>query len=79
MTYSSSASGLTQTLLFSVAPYIIEILANIEGTATSEGKAENKALIYFWYFFIVARFIGQIALDTMVGVVTGCKYKLFCQ
>mmetsp|Transcript_11058 Transcript_11058/g.28047 ORF Transcript_11058/g.28047 Transcript_11058/m.28047 type:complete len:1293 (+) Transcript_11058:181-4059(+) len=58
--WSTTASGFTQTLLFSVSSYLFEILANIEGSATSEGKSEQKALIYFWYFYFITRYMGQI-------------------
>ena len=75
--WSNTLSGLSQTLLLSIAPYIFEILANIEGSATSEGKVEQTALIFFWYFFIVARYMGQIVWGMVEQVWEGCKYALF--
>ena len=72
--WSSTASGVTQTLLFSVSPTIFKVLANIEGSATSEGKSEQKAMVYFWYFFIVARFMGNIVWNAWLDFWQGSKY-----
>jgi hypothetical protein len=77
VSWLSTASGLTQSLLFSICPYLFLMLANIEGSATSLDKAEQKALIYFWYFFIIARFMGQIIWDITVNFLEGCEYGLF--
>lgn len=69
--WSSTASGLVQTLLFSVAPYLFEALANMEGSATSAGKAQRNAILYFWYFYVVARFMGKIVWDAVLSVWAG--------
>eukprot|EP00535_Pseudo-nitzschia_heimii_P006203 CAMPEP_0197187098 /NCGR_PEP_ID=MMETSP1423-20130617/15235_1 /TAXON_ID=476441 /ORGANISM="Pseudo-nitzschia heimii, Strain UNC1101" /LENGTH=1014 /DNA_ID=CAMNT_0042638587 /DNA_START=252 /DNA_END=3293 /DNA_ORIENTATION=+ len=53
-------SGLTQSLLFCICPFIFSCVANKDGTASSMAKAESRAMIYFWYFFIVARFMGPL-------------------
>ena len=71
--WSSTASGLVQTLLFSVAPYLFEVLANMEGSATSAGKAQRNALLYFWCFYVVARFMGKIVWDAVLSLWAGCK------
>lgn len=62
-TWSTAFSGLTQSLLFSATPYIFEVLANIEGSATSLGNREQNALLYFWCFFLISRYMGQIVWD----------------
>jgi hypothetical protein len=74
--YVGLASGYTQAALFAICPSIFLILANIEGSATSMEKAEQRALIFFWYFFIVARFMGQIVFQTAVKIigVSECEY-----
>ena len=76
VSWSNTASGFTQTLLFSVSSSLFEVLANIEGSATSKGKSEQKALIYFWYFFFISRYMGQIIWDIAVRFWEGCKYSL---
>ena len=74
----SPVTALTQSLLFSICPVIFKVLANIEGSATSMDKAEQKAIIYFWYFFIIARFMGQIIWNiTLRFFFDGCEYGLF--
>jgi hypothetical protein len=73
----SPVSALTQSLLFSICPMLFRLLANIEGSATSMDKAEQKAIIFFWYFFIIARFMGQIIWDITVTYFDGCEYGLF--
>jgi len=67
----SPVTALTQSLLFSICPVIFKVLANIEGSATSMDKAEQKAIIYFWYFFIIARFMGQIIWNITVRFFDG--------
>lgn len=74
--WSETASGFTQSLLFSVSSYLFEVLANIEGSATSEGKSEQKALIYFWYFFFITRYMGQVMWGIVRRFWEGCKYAL---
>eukprot|EP00536_Pseudo-nitzschia_multiseries_P003826 jgi/Psemu1/237046/estExt_Genewise1.C_600084 len=69
--YSSSLSGLTQILLFSVCPVIFRIVANFEGSSTSMQKAEQRALMYFWYFYIIARFMGQIVYKSTLLFLRG--------
>jgi len=69
--YVGLASGYTQIAVLSIAPSIFLILANIEGSATSMEKAEQRALIFFWYFFIVARFMGQIVFDAAIKITEG--------
>jgi len=65
--WSIVISGLTQSLVFSICPLVFELLANIEGSATSLGKREQKALINFWYFYLVARYMGQIVWEAVVN------------
>lgn len=64
-------SGLTQTMLFSVCPQIFKFVANCEGSASSMAKAEELAILYFWYFYIIARFMGPILWDSIVKFTTG--------
>jgi hypothetical protein len=61
--YMSFFSGLGQSLLFSVCPTIFRFLSCIEGSSASMEQAEQKAMIYFWYFYIVARFMGPVLLN----------------
>lgn len=67
----STVTGLSQTLLFSISPAIFKFLSNLEGSSSSVGHSEQKSIIYFWYFFIIARFIGQIIVDAFLSVVYG--------
>lgn len=67
----SPVTGLSQTLLFSISPTIFRFLSNLEGSSSSVGHSEQKSIIYFWYFFIIARFIGQIIVDAFMKVVIG--------
>jgi hypothetical protein len=46
-------------------------------------KAEQKAMIFFWYFYIVARFLGQILINGIMQFLNGGEYItpfvfLFC-
>ena len=68
---ASSASGLTQTVLFSSGPAIFKLLAGVEGSSTSMAKVEQKAMIFFWYFYIVARFLGQIVWQMFISFAQG--------
>lgn len=68
-------SGLTQTMLFSVCPQIFKFVANCEGSASSMAKAEELAILYFWYFYIIARFMGPILWDSIVKFTTGSEYN----
>jgi len=63
--YASSLSGLTQSLLFSICPVIFKLLANFEGSSSSMQKSEQRSMIFFWYFYIIARFMGQIVFDSI--------------
>jgi hypothetical protein len=38
--------------------------------------AERRAMIYFWYFYLIARFMGQILWQAAVSFLTGSKYQL---
>jgi len=67
----STISGFSQTLLFSVCPTIFKFLANCEGSSSSMEKAEQQAMIFFWYFYIIARFLGPIALLSVKGYLEG--------
>lgn len=58
--YKTTVSGLLQTLIFSVCPVFFKYLAYIEGSSSSMAKAEQTALMLFWYFYIIARFFGTI-------------------
>ena len=64
--YRSSLSGLTQSLLFSICPVIFKFLANFEGSSSSMQKSEQRSMIFFWYFYIIARFMGQILYNSIV-------------
>jgi len=67
---SSTLSGASQSMLFSISPSIFQLLANSNGQCTSMEKAEQKSIIYFWYFYIIARFMGPIlweAITTFFG------------
>ena len=61
--YMATFSGLGQSLLFSVCPTIFKFLSCIEGSSASMEQAEQKAMIYFWYFYIVARYMGPVLLN----------------
>ncbi|MGK3757857.1 MAG: hypothetical protein ACI8RD_010171 [Bacillariaceae sp.] len=61
--YMTTVSGLLQSLIFSVCPTIFRFLSCIEGSSASMEQAEQKAMIYFWYFYIVARFMGPVLLN----------------
>jgi len=62
-----SLSSLAQTLLFSICPSIFTFVADAEGSATSREKAEERAMIFFWYFYIVARFMGVFVWDAILN------------
>lgn len=57
-------SGLTQTLLFTVCPFIFKFVANKSGEATSYESGEQLAMIYFWYFYLVVRYLGQLVVQS---------------
>jgi len=69
-------SGQSQILLFSICPPIFKILSNVEGSATSENKAQQKAMLFFWYFFLIVRFMGQIVWDIASEYFTGSKSSI---
>mmetsp|Transcript_24447 Transcript_24447/g.67563 ORF Transcript_24447/g.67563 Transcript_24447/m.67563 type:complete len:1179 (+) Transcript_24447:381-3917(+) len=73
---SSSLSGLTQVLLFSICPVIFRMVANFEGSSTSMQKAEERALLFFWYFYVVARFMGQIVYSSVTGFLDGTESSM---
>ena len=73
----STISGLSQTLLFSVCPTIFKFLANCEGSSSSMEKAEQQAMIFFWYFYIFARFLGPIGLASVKNYLGGGKVLSF--
>ncbi len=56
-------SGATQTLLFAVCPQVFKFLAFKEGSATSYDDAEENAMLYFWYFYLVVRYLGQLVVE----------------
>ena len=58
--FTTTVSGLLQTLIFSVCPVFFKYLAYIEGSSSSMAKAEQTALMLFWYFYIIARFFGTL-------------------
>lgn len=68
ISFTSTLAGLTKTALFSICPSLFLLLANAEGSATSMEKAEQKALLYFWYFFIIAQFLGQIVWNMIIDI-----------
>jgi phosphate starvation-inducible membrane PsiE len=68
-------SGLTQVLLFSICPVIFKFLANVEGSSSSMEEAEQRALIYFWYFYFIARFMGQLIWESVVSFTQRGKYE----
>jgi hypothetical protein len=81
--YTASLSGLSQSLIFSICPPIFKFLAYSEGSSSSMEKAEQKAMIFFWYFYIVARFLGQILINGIMQFLNGGEYItpfvfLFC-
>ena len=57
-------SGLTQTLLFTVCPQIFKIVAYKSGEATSFESGDQQAMIYFWYFYLVVRYLGQLVVQS---------------
>lgn len=67
-------SGLTQTLLFSICPTIFRFVADFEGSSTSMDAAEHRSMIFFWYFYIAARFMGQILWQFFSKLVGGSKF-----
>ena len=60
-------SGLTQTMVFAVCPQVFKFVANKEGAATSLDSAQKKAIIYFWYFFLVVRYLGQLVVQSIMS------------
>ena len=66
-------SGLTTTLLFSICPTIFKFLSDFEGESSSMEKAEQRAMIFFWYFYICTRFLGQILWDSIQKFTSGGK------
>ena len=74
--FTSTASGLSQTMLFSICPVIFKFVAYCEGSSNSMEMAERRAMIYFWYFYLIARFMGQILWQAAVSFLTGSKYQL---
>jgi len=67
-------SGLTQMLLFSVCPTLFKFLAGVEGSSSNLEKAEQRAMIFFWYFFIIARYMGPILFNSVISFVRGGKH-----
>jgi hypothetical protein len=74
--FLSTLSGLSQSLIFSICAPIFKFLADAEGSSSSMAKAEQKAMIFFWYFYIVARFLGQILMEGILQFLKGGKYIL---
>ena len=68
------AAGLTQILLFSLCPVIFRSMANIEGVASSMEIAEQRAIIFFWYFYVVARYLGTITWETVKQIFFDREY-----
>ena len=68
-------SGLTQTLIFSICPVIFKLVANSEGSSSSMEEAEQRALIYFWYFYFIARFMGQLIWESVLRFTKDGKYE----
>ena len=55
-------SGVSQILLFSICPTFFKYIACKDGKSTSVQQMEQRAMMYFWYFFIVARYLGQFLI-----------------
>ena len=73
--FTTFLSGFSQSLIFVVCPPIFKFLADSEGSSSSMEKAEQKAMIFFWYFYIVVRFLGQIVLNGIQQFFNGGKYN----
>ncbi len=72
-------SGLTQTMLFSVCPQIFKFVAYKEGSATSLDDGEKKAMIYFWYFYLVVRYLGQLVVESFAAFASGGEAGIIIQ
>jgi len=64
-------SGATQSLVFSACPQVFKFIANKEGLATNTAVAEQRAMMYFWYFYLFARYLGQFVLETFNKFTSG--------
>ena len=71
--FTTLLSGFSQSLIFVICPPIFKFLAYSEGSSSSMEKAEQKAMIFFWYFYIVARFLGQILINGIMQFFNGGK------
>ena len=69
-------SGLTQTLLFTVCPQIFKIVSFKSGVATSFESSEQRAMIYFWYFYLVVRYLGQLVVESFEKFTAGSEYNM---
>jgi hypothetical protein len=68
-------SGATQSLVFSACPQVFKFIANKEGSATNTAVAEQRAMMYFWYFYLFARYLGQFVVQAYTKFTDGSKYE----
>ena len=61
-------SGVSQILLFSICPTVFKYIACKDGKSTSVQQMEQRAMMYFWYFFIVARYLGQFLVLAVLNL-----------
>lgn len=61
------SSGLVQTVFFSVLPQVFKLLAFSDGTSSSKPKAEENALMFYWYFMLVTAFTGTALLQLLIA------------
>ena len=67
-------SGVSQILLFSICPTVFKYIACKDGKSTSVQQMEQRAMMYFWYFFIVARYLGQFLVIAVLELTFQGKF-----
>eukprot|EP00531_Pseudo-nitzschia_arenysensis_P017328 CAMPEP_0116148558 /NCGR_PEP_ID=MMETSP0329-20121206/18442_1 /TAXON_ID=697910 /ORGANISM="Pseudo-nitzschia arenysensis, Strain B593" /LENGTH=1181 /DNA_ID=CAMNT_0003644741 /DNA_START=112 /DNA_END=3657 /DNA_ORIENTATION=- len=62
------SSGYIYTIFFSILPQVFKVLAFSEGTSSSKVEAEEKALLFYWYFMLVTAFTGSYLVQMLIAI-----------
>eukprot|EP00533_Pseudo-nitzschia_delicatissima_P009379 CAMPEP_0116084330 /NCGR_PEP_ID=MMETSP0327-20121206/3747_1 /TAXON_ID=44447 /ORGANISM="Pseudo-nitzschia delicatissima, Strain B596" /LENGTH=1201 /DNA_ID=CAMNT_0003575273 /DNA_START=88 /DNA_END=3693 /DNA_ORIENTATION=+ len=62
------SSGYIYTIFFSILPQVFKILAFSEGTSSSKVEAEEKALLFYWYFMLVTAFTSNFLVQMLIAI-----------
>lgn len=62
------SSGYIYTIFFSILPQVFKVLGFSEGTSSSKVEAEEKALLFYWYFMLVTAFTGNYLVQMLIAI-----------